>query len=220
MRPYCYLLFCFPLALFAQDETPDTLRRLQIGVGFGSMTHELDVTPSVRQESLMGESFHLALRYFDNSIVGFQAELLYSSAGWAEELRGDTAFLEELYERQIDYAELLILTQFSFGRGFLQPMLQAGPYLSFPLSETESVPAAYEPPSTAPPVYYGRPLPFRVNYGAVVGLGLNLEIGHFTVQGQGRYLIGFSDLIRTGETTASTSRRKGIGWQVGVFYAL
>ncbi|MGK0451820.1 MAG: hypothetical protein ACJAXE_002491, partial [Neolewinella sp.] len=44
--------------------------------------------------------------------------------------------------------------------------------------------------------------------------------GPITVQVEGRYLIGFSDLFKTGTTVASTSRRNGLGGQVGVFWAL
>ena len=212
-----FLLLAAGLRAQVTDTIPD-YRRFQLGVTFGMMEHELDVTPAVRQEPLTGSSYGLALRYFDNRIVGFQAELSYVQAGWRERLDTSGVLLEELYERQTSYAELLILTQLSIGQGVVQPMLQAGPYFSFPLAEKERLPPGYEAPATNPPVYYGQPFPFRINYGGVVAAGLNIEAGPFTIQGQGRYLIGFSDLVRTGNTTASTSRRAGLGWQANLFF--
>ncbi len=200
-----------------QRDSVKAVNRLQIGVGGGFMQHEVDFTPAANVEALQGTSFGIGLRYFDNHLVGFQAELGISSAGWKENL--DDSF-SSLYERSITYAELLILSQLSIGKGAFQPMLQGGPYLSFPLQDKESIPAEYVEPVTTLPQYYNFELPFRVNYGLQIGVGFNLEFGPITIQADGRYLIGFSDLIKTGATIASTSRRGGLGGHVGVFYAL
>jgi hypothetical protein len=213
-----FLVFLLPLSLYGQqrDSVP-TVNRLQIGVGGGYMQHEVDFTPAANGEVLPGTSFGVGLRYFDNNLVGFQAELSITNAGWQENL--DETF-SSLYERNITYAELLILSQLSIGKGAIQPMIQGGPYLSFPLQDKESIPAEYIAPETTLPLYYDFELPFRVNYGVQLGAGFNLEFGPLTIQADARYLIGFSDLIKTGTTTASTSRRKGLGGHVGVFYAL
>ena len=200
-----------------QRDSATVEKRLEVGVGGGVMLHAVDFTPNASVEDLLGNSYGLRLRYFDNKLVGFQAELSYVQAGWREDLGEDVA---DLYRREIDYAELLILTQFSVGRGAFQPMLQAGPYLAAPLSERETLPADFDPPDTVPPTYYGRPLDFRVNYGLHVGLGFNLSIGPVTVQADGRYLVGFSDLLRSGATTAVASRRSGVGGRLALFYAL
>lgn len=212
------LTFLLPLFLCGQQrDTVPAINRLQIGVGGGFMDHKVDFTPSTNVEGLQGTSFGVGLRYFDNHLVGFQAELSISNAGWRENL--DDTF-SSLYERKVTYAELLILSQLSIGKGALQPLLQGGPYLSFPLSEVESIPTEYVEPVTTVPVYYDYDLPFRINYGLQLGAGFNLELGPLTIQADGRFLVGFSDLIKTGTTTVSTSRRQGLGGHVGVFYAL
>ena len=131
----------------------------------------------------------------------------------------DTLFATD-YERKINYAEVLILTQLSIGKGVIQPMIQAGPYLSFPIGDSESIPVGFDVPESTPPEYYGLEFPNRLNYGAIIGAGLNLELGSLTVQVEGRYLVGFSDLFKTGTTVAASSRRTGLGGQVGVFWAL
>jgi hypothetical protein len=204
------------LAAQAADST-EVIKRLQVGGGFGIMQHDVDFTPSASTEALVGQRYNVGLRYFDNKLVGFQAEVSLTNAGWQENL--DTLFATN-YERKIQFAEVLILTQLSIGNGVVQPMLQFGPYLSIPLSSSESIPSEFEIPETNPRQYYGFELPSRLNYGGIVGAGLNLEIGPLTIQLEGRYLIGFSDLFKTGDTIASTSRRQGLGGRVGVFWEL
>jgi hypothetical protein len=219
MKRYLLLFtLLFPVILVGQSlDSITVIKRFQLGGGFGMMQHDVSFTPSVNTDKLNGERYNLSLRYFDNKLVGFQAEVSLTNAGWRETI--DTLFTSD-YERKITFAEVLILTQLSIGNGVVQPMLQAGPYLSIPLSESESIPAEFEIPDSNPPAYYGQKFPSRLNYGAVIGLGLNLELGPITVQLEGRYLVGFSDLFKTGTTAVSTSRREGLGGQVGVFWAL
>lgn len=213
------LLFFLPLALAGQQvDTTEAIKRLQVGVGYGIMQHEVAFTPSAAVEALSGNSFGIHLRYFDNALVGFQAELSYVTAGWKEEI--DPSYTT-LYERQTNYIELQLMTQLSIGKGAVQPMIQAGPYLSVPLSEQEMLPVEYlapEDPALSP--YYGLELPFRLNYGLQAGAGLNVELGPLTIQVEGRYLTGFNDIIKTGTTVAAISRRTGIGGRVGMFWEI
>ena len=211
------LLFLLLLSanLYGQRDTTDRVRRLEVGVGYGQMEHTVDFTPSVNDENVRGGSYGITFRYFDHPLVGLQAELAYVEAGWSEAIDG----FEEPYVRRTNYAEFLMLTQFSVGRGAVQPLLQAGPYLSFPLSERETLPTGFESEPEDPPSYYGREFPFRLNYGVQAGLGLNLQLGRVTVQAEGRYLVGFNDLVKTGATQAAISRRAGYGGHVAVFYA-
>lgn len=214
------LLFALFLPLLVAGQAADStevIKRFQLGMGFGIMEHDMDFTPSTGTSKLTGERYNLSLRYFDNKLVGFQAEVGLTNAGWRETI--DTLFSSD-YERKVSYAEVLILTQLSIGDGAVQPMLQAGSYLSFPLSETESIPVEFDIPDSNPPAYYGRELPSRLNYGAIIGAGLNVELGPLTLQLEGRFLVGFSDIFRTGTTVAASSRRKGVGVQAGVFWAL
>ena len=213
------LVFLF-LPFFLTAQTTDSVQsyqRLQIGVGYGIMEYTVEFTPVTANEAFRGSNLGVQLRYFDNQLVGFQAAVNYVRAGWRENI--DTNFAT-LYERQTNYLELQLLTQFSIGKGAVQPLLQAGPYVSFPLGESEKVPAEYVEPDLPVPTYYDFSLPFRINYGLQVGAGLNVELGAVTLQLEGRYLVGFSDLIKTGTTIAATSRRAGIGGRVGLFYAL
>ena len=180
------------------------------------MAHEVDFTPGVAVRTLGGNHYGFALRYFDKRLVGFQAEVSYVEAGWEETYGPDST----VYRRQTTYGEVQLMTQFSIGNGVVQPLLQLGPYLSIPLAENETLPADFPLPTESERTYRGRELPFRINYGLRAGLGLNLELGPLTLQLEGRYLQGFSNLIRPGESQAATSIRRGFGGQAGLFFAL
>ena len=214
------LLFAGTQVVAAQEEVADSsaapVARLQIGVVGGQMAHEVDFTPAVTVQTLPRNHYGIALRYFDKQLVGFQAEVSYVEAGWEERYGVDST----VYQRRTEYAELQLLTQFSVGRGVIQPLLQFGPFLSVPLGEEEILPADFAPEDEPANSYRSRELPFRVNYGLRAGLGLNVEVGPVTLQLEGRYLQGFSNLLRPGESQAATSIRQGYGGQVGLFYAL
>ncbi|MTB53196.1 porin family protein [Lewinella sp. W8] len=202
-----FFLISFLGTANGQDSTT-VINRLQFGFGGGQLAHQVDFTPAATVEPLEGITLGVNLRYFDNKLVGFQAELNFVQAGWREDL-GEG--FSSRYERKTQYLEVAMFTQFSFGNGMIQPMLQAGPYLSFPLSEQEQLPAELDPSVLPENSYYGLSLPFRPNYGLLAGLGLNLELKRLTLQIQGRYLLGFNDLIKTGTTVAAISRRQGYG---------
>ncbi|WP_116108079.1 outer membrane beta-barrel protein [Lewinella sp. IMCC34191] len=201
------------LALFGQTDSID-YRRLQLGIVGGQQYSEMDFTPNRDVNTVEGRTYGIALRYFDKQLVGFQAEVAYEQAGWQEDLDGG------IYRRDREYVELQILTQFSVGRGWFQPMLQAGPYVSVPIGESQTLPVGFDPEDYPDYTYYGNDLSFRINYGLRAGLGFNLEFGPVTVQVDGRYLQGFSNVIRPGDTEAQTSIRRAFGGHFGLFYAL
>ena len=215
LRPLFALSLCLMLLPLAGQSDSSGYRRLQLGVVGGQSYSEVDFTPNRDVHTRPGRTFGVALRYFDKQLVGFQAELAYEDAGWLEDLDGGGE-----YERRTDYAELQILTQFSFGRGYFQPLLQAGPFVSVPLGETIVLPPEYDPEDYPDNAYYEVELDKRVNYGLRAGLGFNLEFGPVTLQAEGRYLQGFSNLIRPGTRNISTSIRRAFGAHLGVFYAL
>ena len=139
------LLWCLGVcaaSVTAQSDSA-TVKRLEIGIGGGMMLHGVEFTPATAVENLQGMDYGLRLRYFDHRLVGFQAELSYVQSGWREDL-GET--FTDFYRREMDYVELLLLTQVSVGRGAFQPLLQAGPYLSAPLAERETIPEGFSLP--------------------------------------------------------------------------
>ena len=63
-----------------QDST-QVINRLQFGIGAGQLSHQVDFTPAAAVETLNGITAGVNLRYFDNKLVGFQAELNFAEAG-------------------------------------------------------------------------------------------------------------------------------------------
>jgi hypothetical protein len=216
MLRYFLLFFALPQVLSGQADSMD-YRRLQVGVVGGLSFNEVDFSPNQDVTTREGMTYGLALRYFDKQLVGFQAEVVYAEAGWLEDYGADG---ESTYERRYEYAELQILTQFSIGRGVIQPLIQAGPYLSVPIGSEEVLPPDLQPEAEPPNSYRGREISDRLNYGLRAGVGLNVELGPLTVQLEGRYLQGFSNLIRPGDSQVSTSIRRAYAGRVGLFYAI
>ncbi len=192
----------------------DSLRTLEIGVLAGRWYNELDTSPGIEQASLEGDVYGIALRYFSNRFVGFQAEIVREGGGWQQTI--DTFAVD--YRRELDYLTFQILTQVAPTRGTFRPLIQAGPYVSIPIGEKEFLPPGYEAPPPETLTYFGRPIDFRINYGLVVGGGLYLSLGRIGIQAEGRYLFGLSDLIRPGESQAATSRRVAYGGRLVVWY--
>ena len=207
-------LLAFPLlgsVLLAQ--TGDSLRRLEVGVGGGVLLHELEFLPSdTVYGNLQRNNYALMLRYFDNKLVGFQAEVGIVEAGWSQEIDARLAD----YERRLRFIDLQLFTQLSIGNRAFQPLLQAGPYLSVPIADEQRIPEGGQLPQE----YLGEDLPFRLNYGAQVGLGFNLTLGPVTLQADGRYLLGFTDVIPTRTGGVISSRRRAIGGHAALLLRL
>jgi hypothetical protein len=184
-----------------------------VGLQAGQSWNEVDFRPGRLQEFFVGNSLELSLRYYEQGMTGFQATLGYATAGWREPV--DT--LGNAYERQLDFISLHLLTQVLPLRGPVRPVILGGPYLSLPVADAESIPVGVSP---APESYVGQSLPFRINYGVSFGLGLAIQLPRLGFQLDGRYQIGMSDLIASGEFNTSTSRR--IGWlaRAGVYFRL
>lgn len=196
----------------------DSLTTLAFGVGGGYFGSQIELTNTLRPEYAVqpveGVHFGASVRYFNNRAVGFIGELNYTQAGWKEQLSEDFP----AYRRDIEFIDLQILTQVAIGRKVIRPMLQAGPYLSLPISQSEIVPDTFA--RLGEEDYYGETLPFRPNYGLAVGGGLYIQVGPIGLQLEGRTYLGVSDLVRSGKFEVTTTRRRAVGGKVTVFYEL
>jgi hypothetical protein len=222
-RPLWYRLFlsgCLALtgllpmaALRAQADSTAVPRRLEVGIQVGQSWNEVSFRPGRLQNLLIGNALELSLRYYEERLTGFQATLGYVQGGWSEPVDAAGA----AYERELDFVSLHILTQFLPLRGAVRPLLLGGPYLSVPVADRENIPAGIAP---VPDSYVGQRLPFRINYGVSFGLGLALQLSRVGIQLDGRYQIGMSELIPSGQFNTSTSRR--LAWQAraGVYVRL
>ena len=213
----CWLLLCSGLAAQAPADSTAVRRseprRLDVGLQVGQSWNEVDFRPGRLQNLLVGNSLELSLRYYEQNLTGFQATLGYAQGGWSE----PTDASGNAYVRRLDFVSLHILTQVLPLRGAVRPMLLGGPYLSVPVADRETIPPGVVPAEDS---YVGQSLPFRINYGVSLGAGLAVNFSRVALQVDGRYQIGMSDLIPSGEFNTSTSRR--IAWlaRAGVYVRL
>lgn len=219
----CSLLICLFFAVFAGQRLaaqrdslparPADPRRLEVGLQVGQSWNEVDFRPGRAQELSVGQSLELSLRYYEQGITGFQATLGYARGGWREPV--DT--LGNAYVRELDFVSLHLLTQLLPLRGPVRPILLGGPYLSAPIAASETIPAGV---TSVAGSYVGEALPFRINYGVSLGLGLAVNLPRLAFQVDGRYQIGMSDLIAAGTFNTDTSRR--VAWlaRAGVYFRL
>lgn len=206
----CIVLLAGCTALLAQR---DSLESLHLGLQVGYAYNQVSFDPVRTVDYLPGSAVYLVVRHSDLPLVDFQGELGWEQAGWQE-------FIDTVggwYSRQQTHITLQLLTQLSIGRSWLQPVLQAGPYLSAPIGNRETLPPGLEP---APTAVYGQPLPFRFNYGLIGGIGFELHFGRISLQATGRYRQGFSDVIKLDRELLSSSRRDGFGATATLFYRL
>lgn len=208
----CWLSFS---SVFAQS---DSITTLAFGFGGGFYSSEINLTNTSRAEyevlPVDGIQIGASIRYFNNRAVGFVGELNFTQGGWRERSAPNTP----AYRNQQSYFEIQLLTQLAIGRKLIRPMLQAGPYFSFPVAQSDEVPSDFTLPDGEN--YYGSSLPFRPNYGLAIGGGLIIQVGQIGVQLEGRFLAGLSDLIRSGDFGVSTTRRQALGGRITFYYEL
>lgn len=196
----------------------DSITTLAFGFGGGFYNSEINLTNTTRPEYAIlprqGLQVGASIRYFNNKAVGFVGELNFTQGGWRERSAPNTT----AYENKQSYFDIQLLTQVAVGRKLIRPMIQAGPYFSFPVSQSDEVPADFAIPEGEN--YYGQNLPFRPNYGLAVGGGLILQVRQIGIQLEGRFLAGLSDLVRSGDFGVSTTRRQALGGRLTFYYEL
>ncbi len=174
----------------AQADSTAFRPRLHLGVTAAYQQNEVGFSPVVPQAALPGTGWGLLMSYVSEPHLGLLLSLAAEQRGWRETSPEVAGF----YERQIRYLTLSPSTLVLFGRGRLQPLLTAGPFLSVPLSSREVLPPAWP----AMP-YYGDDFPLRMVYGIAGSAGIRLTAGRWGIQAEGRYRRGFSSLFPLGQ---------------------
>lgn len=163
---------------------------LHLGLTAAYQQNEVGFSPALPQAALPGTGWGLLMSYVSEPHLGLQLTLAAEQRGWRETSAAAAGF----YERQIRYLTLSPSTLVLFGRGRLQPLLAAGPFLSVPLSSREVLPAGW--PDMP---HYGDDFPLRIVYGIAGSAGFRLTAGRWGVQAEGRYRRGFSSLFPLGQ---------------------
>ena len=163
---------------------------LHLGLTAAYQQNEVGFSPALPQAALPGTGWGLLMSYVSEPHLGLQLTLAAEQRGWRETSAAAAGF----YERPIRYLTLSPSTLVRFGRGRLQPLLAAGPFLSVPLSSREVLPAGW--PDMP---HYGDDFPLRIVYGIAGSAGFRLTAGRWGIQAEGRYRRGFSSLFPLGQ---------------------
>lgn len=184
---------------------------MRVGLQAGMHWNKVDFSPSVDQETYLGQSVSLVFVYVSQPHLGVQAEFSFDKRGWRENAPDRT----DHYERQINYFTFTPLTLVALGRGAVQPLILAGPYLSVPLSSVETIPADW--PAAA---RYGDGFSQRLGYGITAGLGGQAHLGRVSIQAEGRYRLGFSSIFPLGAGDVNFSEPNAWEARLAVFFRI
>lgn len=118
-----------------------------------------------------------------NEIIGFQPELLFSQKGSDFQVGN----IREDY--RLSYIEVPMLLKVSVPISSLRPNIFAGPYASFKVSETYT----YTEVLTGATLT-GEDNTKSIDYGAIFGAGLDVNLSSAIITVDGRYNLGLQEL--------------------------
>lgn len=201
--------------LYGQQDSLEFKPKTFLGIQYGQNWNEVRFSPRIDQELLQGQRLAAVLKYTSEKHLGVQVELAYDQRGWKESIDS----LSTNYTREISYVELAAFTHISIGSGKVRPLILLGSYLSYPLNQTETIPADWDPFRFS---YYGQPLPERLQYGLAGGLGVEFVLGALNIQIDGRYRSALGGIFATGDDLVSFtfSNQTGFTAQLTLAYRL
>lgn len=177
--------------------TIDHLFGVRGGYGFGNMRREPARENKTLPSGLLNFGISYRLDVPEQKYVGtIEVDLQYMEKGFAYSVSFES---DEIYSRRYAVIELPILWQpyFPLGKGESRIFLNAGPYLSYTIGQ--GVERMYNH-KTGETIYereylYDPLRDNRVEYGVVVGGGINVGIKRFSVALDFRYNIALSDVL-------------------------
>jgi hypothetical protein len=214
---FCLLFFlCLSAELLSgQKDSTGFQPQTYLGFQYGTNWNEVRFSPQINQDYLQGQRLAAILRHTSEKHLGIQLELAYDQRGWSESIDS----LSTNYTREISYIELAAFTHISIGAGAVRPLILLGSYLSYPLQEIESIPADWD---SSRALYYGQPLPERLQYGLAGGLGVELVLEKISFQIDGRYRSALGGIFATGDELVNFtfSNQTGLTAQLTLSYHL
>ena len=200
------LVLIFPIiTLLSYGQEKEFKPEWNVGVGFGPTFSSVDfqVTRLSRGPSTKDMlQYHggVAVRYLSENHLGFIAELNYSQQGWEESFDTSENTTVYAHSHQLNYLELPFLTHIYFGNK-VRFILNLGPKISFLISESENMNQALadylssgDVPVTMATHQYYRMADKKIDYGLIVGMGLEFRTGVGNFALEGRYSFGLGDI--------------------------
>ncbi len=196
------------LVLCAQVRAQSDFRpEWNIGVGFGPTFSTMSIMPTNERRALNTKSlfqFHggVSARYITEKKLGIIGELNFSQQGWESQFDDGSTYK---HTHKLNYLEIPLLTHIYFGSDKTRFFVNLGPKIAYLLSESntrnqalESWLNEYDPDNEESfdlaAVSYEKSAEKKVDYGIMVGMGMEIRtgIGNFALEG--RYYMGFGDI--------------------------
>lgn len=200
MKKNLFILFvvvlCCSIMSYAQQRDPNFDKELSLGVKGGITIPNVAFSPSVQQNTWIGTTTGIALRYTEEKIFGLIVEANFSQRGWDEKFENDPYS----YRRTLNYVEIPFMTHIYFGSEKFHAFVNLGPQLGIMVGDTYTAnfdidnPPYFRDPNKIKEVY-ALPVKNIFDYGITGGVGAELRLGRHIIGLEGRYYFGLGDIF-------------------------
>jgi opacity protein-like surface antigen len=196
--------------------------QFSVGVRQGYGAHGVYLEPAYiekYQEPFYKPNTGLVVIFNNTNNTGLQMELNYAQKGWQEE---DSTVANSMFSKTINYLEIPFFSHFEIGYGKVRPIIFAGPYLAFKLSETtDSSNFSHIWYEDSPYTQYDQEIK-TIDFGIKLGLGLRYNITpRFGIYIDARYdleIAGGRDIFIDRPDDMQASRLKEISGTFGILW--
>lgn len=190
------LLLSCSMASIAQVRDPNFKKELVVGVRGGISIPSVYFYPNIQQNTWIGYTTGLSLRYTEEKIFGLIVEANLTQRGWDELFTADPYH----YRRTIDYLEIPFMSHIYFGSDKFHGFVNLGPQLGIALGDnksanfdTQNLPSFKDPNIIKES--YELPIKNTFDYGITGGLGVELRLDRHIIALEGRYYFGLGDIF-------------------------
>lgn len=206
--------------LFVTSFHVNAQREWSYGINGGVNITSVDFMPRIKTKSMLTQTMGATLRYISEKNLGLQGELNYAQQGFTQDfMEQDTLYS---YTRNINYIEIPLLTHIYFGGQKTRGIINIGPKIAYQISSKEKMNTQLETlvasgNQTSFSVYehYNKAIDKRVDYGLLVGMGMeqHTPLGVFNIEG--RYYLGLGDIFNNSrKDTFSRSANRVISLKI------
>ena len=175
-------------------------RRLSVGGHAGMTLSRVQFNPSIPQSFLNGIIVGARVKYVEEKHFGLIGELNFVQRGWKEKFDG----YDFAYQHRTTYINLPVMTHIYFGSEHVRGFFNAGPEISFLLSDAVSANFAYTnaftldgfPANVHSTDQYTQSIKSRFEYGICAGVGMEVSLRQrHSLTLEGRFTYGLKDLF-------------------------
>jgi len=204
------LSFLFYLSLFSFTSVAQVNLGIQAGGNLSTMDFTYnDEYKNVEVNYTSGFIGGIVAQFISRPHAGIQAELNFSQKGWIQK---DTTMGNNIkYDNKLDYIELPILSHINIGSGDFRGLFNIGPYIGYALNRKGTVTDLNTGESETYDYTFDTDLDNRIDFGLLVGLGVEYRFSFGKVAAETRYSFGFSDLDKRKIRQSEVSQFRVLG---------